>query len=133
MNEFLLFVKKLDLFLSGSLFIRPCHKLDFLTMRHIDSQAKKSVSILYNSRLKMSNNMSLKTSNSSGKAKVTRVVKSFFEQKQRLSQFTEAGPFFSTWNSLVPTINNGLKSFLNEHSHFLYNLEIKGRNILAQP
>ena len=66
----------------------------------------------------MSNNMSLKTSNGSGKAKVTRVVKSFFEQKQRLSQFTEAGPFFSTWNSLVPTINNGLKSFLTEHSHF---------------
>ena len=66
----------------------------------------------------MSNNMSLKTSNGGGKAKVTRVVKSFFEQKQRLSQFTEAGPFFSTWNSLVPTINNGLKSFLIEHSHF---------------
>ena len=61
------------------------------------------------------------------------VVKSFFEQKQRLKKFTEAGPFFSTWNSLVPTINNGLKSFLNEHSHFLYNLEIKDRNILAQP
>ena len=52
----------------------------------------------------MSNNMFLKTSNGGGKAKVTCVVKSFFEQKQRLSQFTEAaGPFFSTWNSLVPT------------------------------
>ena len=45
----------------------------------------------------MSNNMFLKTSNGGGKAKVTRVVKSFFEQKQRLSQFTEAGPFFSKY------------------------------------
>ena len=47
----------------------------------------------------MSNNMSLKTSNGGGKAKVTRAVKSFFEQKQRLRQFTEAGPFSRTWNS----------------------------------